>query len=258
MKSGWQNSLLQTCILLLASVLVIILFISYSASMGYWGFPLDDAWIHQVYARNLVFHGEWAFNPGEPSGGSTAPLWSLLLSVAFLISVQPVVWVAILGCLTLLGIGLLAENLFRTWSPKYTSTIPWIGLFFILEWHLIWAAASGMETALFSGLILGVFWTLRENNRRYWLAGLLIGISTWIRPDGMTLLGPLCLLSCDQEITIRRLGTWQKYLVSSFSFLFPILFLISCRLVIFGQPHFQRNRLNIRLPSHCRCWNAYG
>jgi hypothetical protein len=40
------------------------------------GLPLDDAWIHQTYARSLADRGEWAFQAGEPSAGSTSPLWS--------------------------------------------------------------------------------------------------------------------------------------------------------------------------------------
>ena len=47
------------------------------------GFPLDDAWIHLTYARNLATHGEWAFVPGQASAGSTAPLWSALLAIGF-------------------------------------------------------------------------------------------------------------------------------------------------------------------------------
>ncbi len=35
-----------------------------SAMLYRLGFPLDDAWIHQTYARNLALHGEWAFLPG--------------------------------------------------------------------------------------------------------------------------------------------------------------------------------------------------
>ncbi|MEI8131548.1 MAG: hypothetical protein WCG34_03880, partial [Leptolinea sp.] len=220
MKSGRQNLMLQTGILLVVSLLVIGLFITYTSSMGYVGFPLDDAWIHQVYARNLAMRGEWAFNPGEPSGGSTSPLWSLLLSGAFVIAVQPVVWVAILGCLTLFGIGLLAENLFRTWTPEYTSRIPWIGLFFILEWHLIWAAISGMETALFCGLILGVFWTLREKYRHYWLAGLLIGISTCVRPDGITLLGPAIFMVLFQPTGIKQKLSYLVKILAGFLVVF--------------------------------------
>ena len=40
--------------------------------LGEWIFPFDDPWIHQVYARNLAQHGQYAFNPGELSSGSSA------------------------------------------------------------------------------------------------------------------------------------------------------------------------------------------
>ena len=31
-------------------------------------FPLDDSWIHQVYARNLADFGEWALFPESRAG----------------------------------------------------------------------------------------------------------------------------------------------------------------------------------------------
>ncbi len=49
------------------------------------GFPLDDAWIHQTFARNLVQFKEWSFNPGYPTSGSTSPLWTLLLAPSFIL-----------------------------------------------------------------------------------------------------------------------------------------------------------------------------
>jgi hypothetical protein len=62
------------------------------------GFPLDDAWIHQTYARNLALRSEWAFLPGEPSAGSTAPLWSALLAVGHVFR-RSYVWTYLLGWL---------------------------------------------------------------------------------------------------------------------------------------------------------------
>jgi hypothetical protein len=45
------------------------------------GFPLDDAWIHAVYARELARSGLLAYNPGVPATGETSPLWALVLSI---------------------------------------------------------------------------------------------------------------------------------------------------------------------------------
>jgi len=44
-------------------------------------FPLDDAWIHLTFARNLARFGDWAYFPGDPvTTGSTSPLFTLLES----------------------------------------------------------------------------------------------------------------------------------------------------------------------------------
>src|SRR3989304_2411743 len=56
------------------------------------GFPLDDAWIHPTYARNLALRGEWSFVPGQASGGSTAPLWTILLAIGARLGAGPRPW----------------------------------------------------------------------------------------------------------------------------------------------------------------------
>ena len=65
------------------------------------GLPLDDAWIHQTYARNLVENSEWAFLPGQPSSGSTAPLWTVMLAIGRWLGIEPRMWGYSLGCLLL-------------------------------------------------------------------------------------------------------------------------------------------------------------
>ena len=77
------------------AILTVISVIFYLLASRYTyriGFPLDDAWIHQTYARNLVMNGEWAFVSGKPSGGSTAPLWSALLALGYLFHFNLYVW----------------------------------------------------------------------------------------------------------------------------------------------------------------------
>ncbi len=56
--------------LALVSVLV---YVGVAARLDEVGYPLDDAWIHQTYARNLARTGQWAFVPGQVSSASTAP-----------------------------------------------------------------------------------------------------------------------------------------------------------------------------------------
>ncbi len=116
---------------------------------GYLGFPLDDAWIHQTYARSLAYQGQLAFVPGETSAGSTAPLWSLLLSVGYLLRIPFQLWAYGLGVLFLGWTGWTIFRLGTALFPKHRRVGLLAGLFSIFEWHLIWAAVSGMETILF-------------------------------------------------------------------------------------------------------------
>ena len=53
---------------------------------GVIGAPLDDAWIHFQFARNLSQGHGFSYNPGQPTPGSTAPLWTLLLALPALFS----------------------------------------------------------------------------------------------------------------------------------------------------------------------------
>jgi len=172
------------------------------------GYPLDDAWIHQTYARNLAQLGEWSFIPGQPSAGSTAPLWSAMISIAYLLKDQAFSWTFTLGWLSLLGVAISGAWFARLLSPNQKEFQIWIIVFLMLEWHLVWAALSGMETLFFSFLVLLTFgWLLSEN--RNWLGiGLLIGISIWVRPDGITLIAPATLSSFFVE------GQWRKRMAS--------------------------------------------
>jgi hypothetical protein len=76
------------------------------------GVPIDDTWIHFVYARNLAEHGGLQFNPGEPEAGCTSPLWVLLLGLFHLVlsplGVGPVAIAKGLGVLLGAGTSLLA------------------------------------------------------------------------------------------------------------------------------------------------------
>ena len=188
-------------ILALFVLAVMGLYLISSSRASPLGFPLDDAWIHQTYARNLGLRGEWAFIPGHPSAGSTSPLWSALLALGYLLRINPFVWTFLLGGLSLLGLALAGEAWFRASLSRPWPAFPLAGLFLAGEWHLVWASVSGMETLLFGLFILLVLWQIsrasnakNESNALWGAIGLLIGISVWVRPDGLTLLGPAVMV----------------------------------------------------------------
>jgi hypothetical protein len=218
----------------MAVVISLGLYLGSSALFYRIGFPLDDAWIHQTYARNLALRGEWSFLPGSPSAGSTAPLWTALLSIGFFLHLSPYIWTYFLGGLLLFGISLMVESLFRHTAPGYRSGLPWCGLLFIAEWHLAWAAFSGMETVLHIFLILWVVNLLLADSRSYLLSGILVGISVWVRPDGLTLLGPLvfAVLLAKTSISVKLQGL-LRLAIGFGAFLLPYLFF---NLVVSGTP----------------------
>lgn len=181
-------------------------YIGYSAAFIRPGFPLDDAWIHQTYARNLMTNGRWEFQAGQPSAGSTAPLWTLMLTPGYLFSNIPLYWSFSLGAICLLALAVLGERYAR--DTLHRPHFPWVGLFLVAEWHLLWAAFSGMETLLFATIILASLMMLTLKTPPWFLVGLLCGLSVWIRPDGITLAGPalVILLLSEAKIKLRLLN----------------------------------------------------
>jgi hypothetical protein len=172
------------------------------------GFPLDDAWIHQTYARNLALNGEWSFVSGHISAGSTSPLWSALLAIGYWLQLGPFLWTFALGCLLLAIAAGVSVLTFRMLAPK-RAHLAWLAaLLLLFEWHLVWAAGSGMETLLYGLLVLlALSWLLKGSIS--WVGlGALVGLSAWVRPDGITLLGPALM------VLVLREGGWRLKLRS--------------------------------------------
>jgi len=175
-----------------------------------FGFPLDDAWIHQTYARNLAQTGTWSFIPGKVSGGSTSPLWTILLALGHLIS-ESVAWFWTLA-LSIVAMGLVVVLLVKMLRNYQIQDILLVVPFMFLvglEWHLHWAVASGMETMLYCLGICAIMYLLFTEQPKWGWIGILLGLLLWIRPDGLTMLGPICVIGLVElsrkKIKIRAL-----------------------------------------------------
>ncbi len=183
---------------------------------GELGLPLDDAWIHQTYARNLVRLGEWVYVPGTFSAGSTAPLWTILLSLAYLLPGSPLAWTYALGLLFTLGTAWMGYRLSHLLFED--GRIAWATAFaLLLEWHLAWSGVSGMEIPLYTFLVLWLIvaylsYTPHDARPVYW--GLLGGLLMLTRPEGVLLVGLVALhiLLTRRQAALRPLlvmaGAW--------------------------------------------------
>jgi hypothetical protein len=109
-----------------------------------------------------------------------------------------------------LGAGLLALNallvhrLVLRWWPAALAAATAAGIFIVLEWHLVWAAVSGMETLLFSAAVLLVL--LLPVPALAGLAGFVTGLAVLARPDALTLL-PFVLA---RTVLERNPGRWVE------------------------------------------------
>jgi hypothetical protein len=180
-------------LILLICIVSAALFLIWSWKLYRVGFPLDDAWIHQTYARNFGVSGQWVYFPGQPSAGSTSPLWTFVLAVGYLLRFNQFLWAIgvglfILAILAYIGYRYLLDYL------KIPNSFAWLAaILLVFEYHLVWAALSGMETLLFGLILTIILLEISRENLNPLPMGLLIGICIWIRPDGLTLLGPALL-----------------------------------------------------------------
>lgn len=119
-------------------------------------FPLDDAWIHRVYAQSFAFGRGFEYNSGTQEAGATSPLWAIVSA--------PVHWLEPLGVFSvvlavkILGIflGILILLVLQKMTERVTGsaiTACIAASLFALEPRFLFSALSGMET-----LLLVVLW----------------------------------------------------------------------------------------------------
>jgi hypothetical protein len=177
--------------LLLAGCLTLGLFALTACRLtdGEGGVPLDDAWIHFQFARNLARGDGLSFNPGEPTSGSTAPLWTVLLAGVYLAGGEfPIAgqllsgacFLAALAATYMLGVRLAGKR----WAG-------WLaGMVVAANGRMVWAGLSALETCLFAALSLlaiGAHVSDRPAGRYRLRTAALFGLAALTRPEGYLL-----------------------------------------------------------------------
>lgn len=186
-----------------AAALPLLLFVLLEHRVaGVVGFPLDDAWIHLHFARNLAEGAGFAYNPGRPVAGSTAPLWTLLLAAGALLAGASVAMTKAVGVLCALGAAMLTRRAALAWgaSPRVALAaavaLAWTG-------PLTWGALSGMEVALAALLVAGTL--VAHASAGDFLTAGLASLAVAARPEAALLLPFLAL---GRPLTIPRVAAF--------------------------------------------------
>lgn len=172
---------------------------------GEWGFPLDDSWIHLVFARALAAGEGLAFNPGALVAGTTAPLWTALLGLLYLLPGSPLLWAKLAGvALHALSAAATRSLALRLGLSPRRAVLA--GALVALSSWLVWSSISGMEVSLATYLIVaGLARHLDERARPALppLSLLLFGLAALARPEALLL--PL-LATLDRVLRFARRG----------------------------------------------------
>jgi len=206
---------------------VFYLIFEYIFTHGVMGVPLDDTWIHFQFAENFTKGFFYQFNPGEPTAGTTSPLYVIVLGAfSYLIrdfiinSVFLSAAFHLLSCIFIYKISLL---IFKSdysplkhfnpekFSPEFVSLL--VSLLTVFTGRLTWAALSGMETTMFTFFCLaGVYYHVKnlQQNKFTIVPCFFIALATVSRPEAFLLFG---LYLFDLIINFLKNNNFKKNLL---------------------------------------------
>ncbi|MCC7392063.1 hypothetical protein IT571_06855 [Candidatus Sumerlaeota bacterium] len=176
------TALLEVCLLFV---------VAWKAAGGHFMLPLDDAYIHLQYARQAAHGDPLVYTSGmQPSAGMTSPFYVLLLVPAMIAGMT-----GVKGALAAFALGAVLWPLLVVWAYQLAKRLAnqacaLIAASLVLaNGHLLWCSLSGMETALFSVLVVGallaaqVFWRTEQGHARLLLIACL-ALLPLTRPEG--------------------------------------------------------------------------
>lgn len=200
-----------------------------SGNQAAWdGVPLDDTWIHFVYARNLAEHGGFYYNPGVPEAGFTSPLWIILLAIPLKLVLPLVIGPVPVSKALSVGFAILASALayylVRSYTDSHLAGLL-AGTLVALDPTFSFSKVSGMEVTLFASLMLLTI--LLFTQERFLAVGVALGLTILARPEGYLLAGVMAVavllwlsLELGQE-TAPPLGAMVRLLVPAALIVLP-------------------------------------
>jgi len=211
-----ESSVRRRVSLASTSILVVILLVAVSESAlfaramhgntgGRWILPVDDAYIHEQYAKQLARGYFFRYNDGDPpSSGDTSLLYPIILAGAWGIGFRGDLLSAfafsLAGACLLVSALLLARIAGRMYVRFCPDCDPksarWVSLLaamlFLSDGALLWGFFAGMETGLFVALLLATLEALIAG--RFRAVALWGGLLALTRPEGVVLVVAMALV----------------------------------------------------------------
>lgn len=192
---------------------------------GRAGFPLDDAYIHLQYARSIweghPFEYNYLTNPGVRSSGTSAPLWTIMLTGMYAVTRDWLLASYALGVVWTALSAALVYWLALRWAGR-TSWALFAGAALIITHPTLVSAYQGMEPAAYTaafllGLLLYDFGrqgpsmssacqrvALPSSHLRWRLAASAVfAIGVWLRPEFLMM---PAMIAAERVLTLRREG----------------------------------------------------
>ena len=193
---------------LLLAQLTAVLAIGWSTQLQS-GFPLDDAWIHQTAARNLIEHHTLGVIPGHFGSGTTSVFWVMLLAINYaVLHWPPSVYAALLGVSLLIIAGQAVLYCATRDGWDHARAWTFAALFSISANH-VWFALSGMEVCLGTALLVVavILWFSRpESSVTAVACGVLLALLVLTRPESLLLCAGLLALAPQARRRLSRVA----------------------------------------------------
>jgi len=186
-------------LLLYWGLVLFLLGISIKINNGFFGYPIDDTYIHMAMGKHLIMDGYWGVSQFGFSSSTSYPLWTFLITVSYMVfgvnDYSPFLLALISGTLIIFySHSILSTKLDAFRIKIYLSTI-------IIFTPLAMLTLSGMEHLLHALLTIILLFTAIEyldnfqaSRKSTLLIILISAVITITRYEGLFLIFSLCLI----------------------------------------------------------------
>jgi hypothetical protein len=162
------------------------------------GFPLDDAWIHQVVGRTFARTGVIGYTPERFGSATTSLLWATLIAANHAwLHLAPAFFAFVINSALFVATGQLwLAMLRRDGAPDGLAF--GCAVFAATAANFVWFALSGMESMLLVFLSTTAIWLWVDRGRRpslrAWGSGLAVALVFLTRPEAAAILVVLAVM----------------------------------------------------------------